>query len=137
VTGFPQSHVRGSGFNTSRSTAASSGARIFAIPKSSTFTIPSGVTLMVAGFKSRWTMPFSCAASSATAIWRAADSATRTGIGPPPSRSASVGPSTSSRINARTRSVSSTPQNRRDVRMIEGRQDTRFALEARWALDVS
>jgi hypothetical protein len=27
--------------------------------------------------------------------------------------------------------------NRRDVRMIEGREDTRFALEARQALDVS
>jgi hypothetical protein len=27
--------------------------------------------------------------------------------------------------------------NRRDARMIEGRQDTRFALESRQALDVS
>ena len=30
-----------------------------------------GVTLMFAGFRSRWMMPFSCAASSASAIWRA------------------------------------------------------------------
>ena len=37
-------------------------------PKSSTFTRPSGVTLTLAGFRSRWTMPFSCAYSSASAI---------------------------------------------------------------------
>ena len=33
--------------------------------------MPSGVILILAGFRSRWTMPFSCAASSASAIWRA------------------------------------------------------------------
>ena len=35
----------------------------FARPKSSTFTVPSSRTLMLAGFRSRWTMPCSCAAS--------------------------------------------------------------------------
>ena len=40
-------------------------------PKSSTFTMPSGVTITFAGFKSRWIIPFSCAASKASAIWRA------------------------------------------------------------------
>ena len=30
----------------------------FASPKSNSFTLPSGVTLTLAGFKSRWTMPF-------------------------------------------------------------------------------
>ena len=39
----------------------------FANPKSSTFTRPSGVTLMLAGFRSRWMMPLPCAASSASA----------------------------------------------------------------------
>jgi hypothetical protein len=29
-------------------------------PKSSTFTVPSGVSLMFAGFKSRWMIPRSC-----------------------------------------------------------------------------
>ena len=43
----------------------------FARPKSSTFTVPSGRTLMLAGFRSRWMTPFSCAASSASAICRA------------------------------------------------------------------
>ena len=62
--------------------AAAAGSASFASPKSSTFTMPSGVTLMLAGFRSRWTMPFSCAASSASAIWRAMVSASSSGIGP-------------------------------------------------------
>ena len=46
-------------------------ATALARPKSSTFTTPSGVILMFAGFRSRWTMPLSWAASSASAICRA------------------------------------------------------------------
>jgi hypothetical protein len=42
-----------------------------ASPKSSTFTVPSARTLMFAGLRSRWTIPSSCAASSASAICRA------------------------------------------------------------------
>ena len=38
------------------------GSSAFANPKSSTFTVPSSVTLMLAGFRSRWTIPCSCAA---------------------------------------------------------------------------
>ena len=51
-------------FDTSLSTA-------LARPKSSTFTIPPGVTTTLAGFKSRCTMPWSCADSIASATWRA------------------------------------------------------------------
>ena len=40
----------------------------FARPKSSTFTVPSSFTLMLAGFKSRWMIPCSWAASIAWAI---------------------------------------------------------------------
>ena len=58
------------------------GPERLARPKSSTFTVPSGVTLMFAGFRSRWTMPRSCAASSASAICRAIGSASSSGIGP-------------------------------------------------------
>ena len=36
----------------------SRGASNFATPKSSTFTVPSGAILMLAGFRSRWTIPF-------------------------------------------------------------------------------
>jgi hypothetical protein len=37
--------------------------------------------LMLAGFRSRWMMPCSCAAASASAICRATDSASSSGIG--------------------------------------------------------
>lgn len=40
-------------------------SRIFASPKSSTFTLPPGVILTFAGFRSRCTIPCSCAVSSA------------------------------------------------------------------------
>ena len=50
-------------------------------PKSSTFTVPSAVVMTLAGFRSRCTTPFSCAASSAAAIWLAQSSADATGIG--------------------------------------------------------
>src|ERR1700691_1015245 len=41
----------------------------FARPKSRIFACPRFVTKMFAGLMSRWTMPFACAASSASAIW--------------------------------------------------------------------
>ena len=44
-------------------------APTFASPKSSTFTMSSGVIFTFAGLRSRCTIPFSCAASSASAIW--------------------------------------------------------------------
>ena len=53
------------------------GAATLARPKSRTFTRPSLVTITLAGFRSRWTMPLSCAAArasaSAMAIPRSAD----------------------------------------------------------------
>ena len=58
------------------------GSSAFANPKSSTFTVPSGRTLIFAGFRSRWMMPCSWAASSASAICFAMGSASSTGIGP-------------------------------------------------------
>ena len=47
------------------------GCTIFARPKSSSFTVPSGRRLTLDGLRSRWMMPRSCAASSAPAICRA------------------------------------------------------------------
>ena len=46
---------------------AASSSTSFATPKSSTFTSPRAVTKMLAGLRSRWTMPRACAASSASA----------------------------------------------------------------------
>jgi hypothetical protein len=56
------------------------GSIAFARPKSSTFTVPSGRTLMFAGLRSRWMIPCSCAASSASAICFAIGSASSIGI---------------------------------------------------------
>ena len=42
-------------------------SRALARPKSRTLTLPSGVTFTLAGLRSRWTMPFSCASSRASA----------------------------------------------------------------------
>ena len=68
------------------------------------------VTFTFAGFKSRWTMPRSWAASSALAICSAIASASRNGTRPRDIRSASVSPSTSSRTRAwRPSGDSSTP----------------------------
>src|SRR5215471_2269023 len=86
------------------------GSSAFARPRSRTFTAPSGRTLMFAGFRSRWMMPCSCAASSASAICFAIGSASSSGIGPCAMRSASVGPSTSSSTSACTPSPSSKPK---------------------------
>ena len=47
---------------------ADAGSSAFARPKSRTFTVPSGRSLMFAGFRSRWMTPCSCAASSASEI---------------------------------------------------------------------
>jgi hypothetical protein len=46
-----------------------------ASPKSSTFALPSGASLMLSGFRSRWMMPASCAASTPEAISTAISSA--------------------------------------------------------------
>ena len=62
--------------------APPTGSIAFARPKSSTFTVPSARTLMFAGFRSRWMMPCSCAASSASAICFAIGSASSSGMGP-------------------------------------------------------
>jgi hypothetical protein len=56
--------------------------RTFANPKSRTSTTPAGVTFTFAGFKSRWTMPRSCAASSADATDPTMCNTSSTGSGP-------------------------------------------------------
>ena len=49
----------------------SAGAAGFAIPKSRIFTRPSRVMKMFSGFRSRWTIPRSCAAASPSPSWAA------------------------------------------------------------------
>ena len=47
---------------------AAAPSSILASPKSSTFTVPSSRIFTLAGLRSRWMIPCSCAASSASAI---------------------------------------------------------------------
>ena len=56
--------------------------------------------------------------------------------GPDSRRSASVGPSTSSMTSARTPPLSSRPKIEAMLRVVELREELRFALEARQALLV-
>ena len=112
------------------------GSASFASPKSSTFTTPSGVTLMFAGFRSRWMMPCSCAASSASAIWRAIGSASSSGIGAardPIGQRLAFDQFEHERVGLTA--VLETVD-RGNVRMIERRQHLRLALEARDAIGI-
>ena len=57
-----------------------------AMPKSATFTWPSGSSSRFAGLMSRWTMPWRCAESSPSAVWRTMRSASPRVSGGPSSR---------------------------------------------------
>ena len=85
------------------------GSIAFASPKSSTFTVPSARTLMFAGFRSRWMIPCSCAASSASAICFAIGNASSSGIAPRAMRCDRSSPSTSSITSAVMPPLSSRP----------------------------
>lgn len=85
------------------------GSDALAKPKSSTFTVPSARTLMFWGLMSRWMMPCSCAASTASAICRAICSASASSRGPRATTSERSGPSTSSITSAVRCSVRSKP----------------------------
>ena len=111
-----------------RRRARSAGSSAFARPKSSTFTVPSARTLMFAGLRSRWMMPCSCAASSASAICFAIGSASSIGIGAARDAVARASPSTSSITSARDAAGFFEAVDVRDVRMIQRRED--FALRA-------
>src|SRR2546425_13340143 len=72
-------------------------------------------------------IPFVCAASSASAIWRLRGNASLIGIGPAATRSANVGPST----NSRTSAIGFLDSvDRGDMGMIQGGQHTRLAFES-------
>ena len=112
------------------------GSSALARPKSRTFTVPSGRSLMFAGFRSRWTMPCSCAASSASAICRAIGSASSSGIGPcgdPLRERRPLDQLQHQRADA-VRLFEAV--DRRDVRMIQRREHLRLALEAGEAIGI-
>ena len=99
--------------------------------------MPSGRTLMFAGFRSRWMIPCSCAASSASAICFAIGSASSSGIAPRAIRCDRSSPSTSSITSAVTPSRFFEPVDGGDVRMIQRGEDFRFALKARQPVRIS
>jgi hypothetical protein len=76
------------------STPGEAASDSLAKPKSSTLTPPSGRIFTLAGLRSRWTMPFSCAAASAAAICAPSEMASLAFSGPRRIRSARVSPST-------------------------------------------
>ena len=109
----------------------------FARPKSSTFTVPSDFTLMLAGFRSRWTMPWLCAHSSASAICLAMGSASS-------SASAPLRDAVRQRRSVhqlqhqRQHAVGFfEPVDRRDVRMVQRGQHLGLALEPREPVRVA
>ena len=101
---------------------------VLARPKSSIFTAPAGVILMLAGFRSRWMMPCSCAASRPSAICRAMGRASSSGSGP-----LQVG--ALDQLHHQRALLDAVDGS--DVGMIQRRQHLRFALEARHVLRVA
>ena len=79
-------------------------------------------------------MPFSCAASSASAICRAISSATSSANGPLERRSASVGPSIELHHDGVHASGDFETVNRGDVRMVQGGKQPSLPLQSRDAL---
>ena len=118
------------------SAPATAEALAFASPKSSSFAIdaedapPLRVSMMLPGLRSRWTMPARCAVSSALAIWIAIRSAWI-------ERQRAFGQAIGERLafyqfqDQRVDAVAVfDPVDRADVRMVERREQPRFALEA-------
>ena len=93
---------------------------------------------MFAGFRSRWMMPCSCAASSASAICRAIGSASSTGIGPLRDAIGERRPldQLHHERDARRRDLFEAVD-LRDVRMVQRGEDFGFALEPRQPIGIA
>ena len=111
------------------------GALSFASPKSRSFA-PALVSMMLAGFRSRWTIPCRWALSSASAISAAIFSAWSSGSAPFSSRAASVCPSRCGMTRKCVPFALADVVDAADVRMVEGRDGARLALEARPQLGI-
>ncbi len=91
--------------------------------------MPSGVTLIFAGFRSRWMIPCSCAASSASrSAWRWG-ALSREESGRERCDRREFSPSTSSMTRTRRRLAFFEAVDGGDVGMIQGRKDFRLALK--------
>ena len=99
--------------------------------------MPSARTLMFAGFRSRWMMPCSCAASRASAICFAMGSASEIGIAPLAMTLRERWPFDELHDERRRWTGLLEAVDRCDVRMIEGGKQFCFALEPREPLAVA
>ena len=99
-------------------------------PKSRIFTAPSAATFTLAGFKSRWTMPASCAASMASTSCRAMATVVSTGRAPPATRSAS-GSVHQLEDEGDEAGLLVDVEDRADAGMTDGRKRARLPLEPR------
>ena len=120
---------------TASASDADAGSIAFASPKSSTFTVPSARTLMFAGFRSRWMIPCSCAASSASAICFAIGSASSSGIGPRAIRCDEI-VALDQFHHEGLHAVASQTVDVRDVGMIQRGEDFSFALKTRQPIGI-
>ena len=101
---------------------------LWPVRKSSSFT-PDLVSITLAGFRSRCTIPCRCALSSASAISTPYRSVCSTGSGPFARRSISVSPSSSSMTRYSASPSRPDVVERADMRMRELRDRLRFSLE--------
>src|SRR5262249_42287132 len=100
-----------------------------ASPKSRILTRPSFVTMTFSGFRSRWTIPASCARASPSAIWTAIGRSFLIGRAPPKRVSRSVFPSTFHRDPVDRVGLPDAVA-RDDVGVVQGRSRAGFLLEA-------
>ena len=91
---------------------------------------------MLAGFRSRWMMPCSCAASSASAICCAIGSASSSGSGPVRDAIGERRPFDQLHHQRADAAGFLEAVDLRDVRVIERREHLRFALEPREAIGI-
>ena len=109
----------------------------FARPKSRTFTFSSGVILTLAGLRSRWTIPCSCAVSSASAICNAMRSASSIGMRRPLKPLSERVAFDQLHDQEVTFALLIHTEERRNVGMVQRREHLGFTLEARYALGIS
>ena len=109
----------------------------FAKPKSRIFARPRFVTKIFAGLMSRWTMPFSCAASRASAISAPSSNTCSMGSGLPSIIGFEGLPLHELHGDERTPAIFRDFVDRADVRMVQCGSSTRFATQALQRLQIS
>ena len=111
-------------------------AATLARPKSRIFAVPRLVTKMFAGLMSRWTMPATWAASSASAMSMAMGNSSSISMGRPSMRCFRVWPSRNSMAMKAVTVLFADVVNRADIGVVEGRSRLGFALKTGQGLRI-